>query len=147
MFAPQSPTLPSTPSSAFTSSSNIRSQLTAVGAYDSRDQLLLVDETNDSLAGLYNEILRFLQRDAKGLLDAAAQVRASKIVRVPISNQDLDARRNVKRIGVDKEFSSFDIMSTVIWPEIGSVILEDLGDIIFATGRPDELYNVCAYML
>ena len=36
----------------------------------------------------------------------------------------------------------FDFFSRVIWPEIAETISENLGGVIFAAGRPDELHTV-----
>ena len=36
----------------------------------------------------------------------------------------------------------FDIMANVIWPEIGQAIMEELGLVVFAAGKPDEFLKV-----
>lgn len=37
---------------------------------------------------------------------------------------------------------SFDIMANVIWPEIGQAIMDELGSVVFAAGKPDEFLKV-----
>ena len=99
-----------------------------------------LDETNNQLAVIYNQILRFVQRDAKKLLDAAARVGTTRRAGA------LDTLHDINIIGSQEKRESdnsyFDIMATVIWPEIGNALLEDLGETIFATGKPDELFKV-----
>ena len=36
----------------------------------------------------------------------------------------------------------FDIMANVIWPEIGQAIMDELGLVVFAAGKPDEFLKV-----
>ncbi|TXT08632.1 hypothetical protein VHUM_02760 [Vanrija humicola] len=35
----------------------------------------------------------------------------------------------------------FDFFAKVLWPEIGTAIVDNLGNVIFSAGRPDELYK------
>lgn len=36
----------------------------------------------------------------------------------------------------------FQILAHVVWEEIANAIINDIGDAVFATGRPDELRKV-----
>lgn len=36
----------------------------------------------------------------------------------------------------------FDIMANVIWPEIGQAIMDEMGLVVFAAGKPDEFLKV-----
>lgn len=36
-------------------------------------------------------------------------------------------------------------MANVIWPEIGHAIMDELGLVIFAVGKPDEFLKVAYY--
>lgn len=36
----------------------------------------------------------------------------------------------------------FDLFAGVLWPEISKAIIDQLGNSIFAAGRPDELHKV-----
>ncbi|WOO83788.1 Conserved oligomeric Golgi complex subunit 2 [Vanrija pseudolonga] len=37
--------------------------------------------------------------------------------------------------------TEFDFFSKVLWPEIGTAVVDNLGHVIFSAGRPDELYK------
>jgi len=37
----------------------------------------------------------------------------------------------------------FEILANVVWNEIGRAIIDDLGGIVFAAGRPNEFRKVC----
>ncbi|WVO15042.1 hypothetical protein L204_102686 [Cryptococcus depauperatus] len=41
----------------------------------------------------------------------------------------------------EKVSNKFDFLAKVIWPEIGEAIMDNLGNVIFAAGRPDELHK------
>lgn len=46
-------------------------------------------------------------------------------------------------LDISKEISEkFDFFARVFWPEIGDTIVERLGNVIFAAGRPDDLHKV-----
>lgn len=46
-------------------------------------------------------------------------------------------------LDVSKEISEkFDFFARVFWPEIGDTVVERLGNVIFAAGRPDDLHKV-----
>ena len=40
------------------------------------------------------------------------------------------------------EFRGFEIMANVVWAEIGNSIIEELGTVVFAAGRPNEFRKV-----
>ena len=105
-------------------------------------QLVSLDETSNQLAVLYNQILKFVQRDAKRLVDAAARVGVMRKIGATDALQETVILRGYQEKG-ETDVSKFDLMASVVWPEIGSAIIEDLGESIFATGKPDELYKVC----
>lgn len=43
----------------------------------------------------------------------------------------------------DKESrEGFDIMANVIWAEFGRAIMDEMGSVVFAAGRPDEFRKV-----
>jgi conserved oligomeric Golgi complex subunit 2 len=44
--------------------------------------------------------------------------------------------------GVDVDEEGFDFIGRVIWAEVGRAIMEELGALIFAVGRPDEFHKV-----
>lgn len=38
--------------------------------------------------------------------------------------------------------SGFEIMANVVWSEIGKAIMDELGSVVFAVGKPDEFRKV-----
>lgn len=37
-------------------------------------------------------------------------------------------------------------MANVIWPEIGQAIMDELGSVVFAAGKPDEFLKVVYHL-
>jgi hypothetical protein len=37
----------------------------------------------------------------------------------------------------------FEIMANVVWEEVGKAIMDELGSVVFAVGRPNEFRKVC----
>ena len=44
----------------------------------------------------------------------------------------------------DSEVPGFEIMANVVWSEIGRALMDELGGVIFAAGKPDEFRKVSA---
>ena len=42
----------------------------------------------------------------------------------------------------DGEGPGFEIMANVVWAEVGRALMDELGGVIFAAGRPDEFRKV-----
>ncbi|KIJ49540.1 hypothetical protein M422DRAFT_246619 [Sphaerobolus stellatus SS14] len=96
--------------------------------------LSLLDDADDPLAGLYNQILRFVDRDLKSLMETAESFssRRRQLARPDGAslNNDMEPDRTQNQ--------EFEIMSNVVWPEIARALLEELGSTVFSAGRPDE---------
>ncbi|TFK75389.1 COG complex component [Pluteus cervinus] len=98
----------------------------------------ILSNEDDPLARLYNQILRFIERDLcrimkiaeKVSVDPTSTARVDKPARSPPVSASHDA--------VDPSADGFQIMANVIWEEIGRAIMDELGGIVFATGRPNE---------
>ncbi|KAH9001596.1 COG complex component, partial [Lactarius akahatsu] len=84
-----------------------------------------LDETDNPLAVLYNGILSFVERDVKRIMDIAERI---------------SARIGQRANGVDDGASAkgFEIFANVVWAELARALMDDLGNTLFATGRPDE---------
>lgn len=62
-----------------------------------------------------------------------------------------DKVRDMPRLpGIGKDNKSeaesqegFEIMANVIWAEFGRGIMDEMGSVVFAAGRPDEFRKVC----
>ena len=40
------------------------------------------------------------------------------------------------------EEGGFDILANVVWAEVGRAIMDELGNVVFAAGKPDEFRKV-----
>ncbi|TFY83578.1 hypothetical protein EWM64_g449 [Hericium alpestre] len=119
------PRTPYTPFTAFASKQNpFEAAIASSSAY-------LLDDTDRPLAGLYNTVLKFVDRNLKHILEIAEKV-SIKADRGKI--QEVAQPRAQRR----QKGETFEIMSNVIWAEIGRAIMDELGSVIFAAGKPDE---------
>lgn len=133
MTASIPPRTPYTPFTAFASKQNpFEFALRADTHSSSNGFAHILDETDDPLAALYNTILRFLDRDVRRTMEIAEAVCVK-------SGSRTAADRGEKR---DGEEPVFDIMANVVWSEIGRALMDELGNVIFAAGRPDEFRKV-----
>ncbi|PCH36075.1 COG complex component [Wolfiporia cocos MD-104 SS10] len=116
------PRTPYTPFTAFASKQNpfefsLQAQANAPLAH-------ILDDRDDALAALYNTVLRFVDRDLRRIMEAAERV----CVKSGSRTQQGDAGSE----------HGFEIMANVVWAEIGRAIMDELGGIVFAAGRPDD---------
>jgi conserved oligomeric Golgi complex subunit 2 len=81
---------------------------------------------------VYNQILRFVERDLVRIMVLAEGVSAT--------HNDVDP----DHIDTDKDTDGnrFHILSNVIWQEIAHAVTTDLGTIVFASGHPNEFHKV-----
>ncbi|KAG2074600.1 COG complex component [Suillus decipiens] len=96
----------------------------------------LLDESNDALAKLYNQILRFIERDFGRIMEIAERVSlkaGSTKSQSSIASGNHD-RGDAQQASVD----GFEIMTNVVWAEIGRAIMDELGTVVFAPGNPDK---------
>ncbi|PPQ63986.1 hypothetical protein CVT24_009415 [Panaeolus cyanescens] len=90
-------------------------------------QVELLDDTDDPLARLYNQLLRFVERDVYRLMKIADDIGS-------------DTRDNSEaKSPVDIRPSKYQILSNVVWDEIGRSIMDEIGAQVFAAGKPNEL--------
>ena len=95
-----------------------------------------LEETDDPLARLYTQALRFVERDLSRLMDIAETISIKSLMpkqkyspKVPECTKQLNSNR-------------FEILANVIWEEFGSAIMDELGSTVFSSGRPDEFKKV-----
>ncbi|TDL25958.1 COG complex component [Rickenella mellea] len=122
------PRTPYTPYTAFVSKQN---PFFADHAFHTSSTLphgYLLEESDNSLAALFNKILKFVDRDMKGIMDAAERVGVKRV--------SAQSGTTVKATGNAED--GFEILANVIWAEVGRAILDDLGSVVFAAGQPDE---------
>lgn len=152
LSAPRSPLVPLTPFLQSSSSTNSVSRppptpftpytaLTArqtsffSGFADPETNVQFLEDDDNPLAGLYNQILRFVSTDMKPVMEAAEKI-SSKGSRRPPSTEAIE------QVPEESEDCGFDILSNVIWAEVSRAIMDDLGSTVFAVGKPDEFRRV-----
>ncbi|KAG2055478.1 COG complex component [Suillus hirtellus] len=96
----------------------------------------LLDESNDALARLYNQILRFIERDFGRIMEITERVSLKAGLTksqsgISSGNYNLGDAQQVFADG-------FEIMTNVVWAEIGRAIMDELGTVVFAPGNPNE---------
>lgn len=94
--------------------------------------LSLLDDQDNPLAGIFNKILRFTERDLKVIMELAETV----------SERYRQSTTSIENLDSPNDTPGFEIMSNVIWADIGRAIMEGLGTAIFAAGRPDDFHEV-----
>lgn len=108
-------------------------------------RLPLLEEEDDQLSSLYNNILRFVEKNCVEVMEISRRINAKHGKRSGLS-QDVSTPNSGYSLGDDahnKEKSSrFEIMANVVWAEIGRALMEELGAVIFAAGKPSEFKDV-----
>ncbi|EGN99740.1 hypothetical protein SERLA73DRAFT_72536 [Serpula lacrymans var. lacrymans S7.3] len=96
----------------------------------------LLDESDDSLARLYNQLLRFVERDLSYIMEIAekASLNSASRARDKTASIALSGMNNKEQAKDD----GFNIIANVIWAEFGKALLDELGSVIFSVGNPDE---------
>ncbi|EED79251.1 predicted protein [Postia placenta Mad-698-R] len=120
------PRTPYTPFTAFASKQNpfALSLHPSAGGAEAAPPIHMLDDRDDSLAALYNAVLRFVDRDLKRVMEIAEGVCAKSGAR---------GRREAGEQG-----AGFEVMANVVWAEVGRAIMDELGSVVFAAGKPDE---------
>ena len=97
--------------------------------------VFLLEDDEEPLARLYNQVLRFVERDLGRIMSIAEMV---SIKSVPTSRaEELGSPSSTEHTSYE-----FEIMANVIWEEIGRAMIDELGGYIFASGRPNEFRKV-----
>lgn len=137
---------PYTPYTAFASKQNPFDMGFEAGGISAAHAHLL-DDSDDPLAGLFNQILKFVERDLKRIMELGEKVCVKPSMGQSHSKGQLfglgsltTTRPSTQNSG-EKE-NKFDIMANVVWTEFGKAIMEELGHVVFAVGKPDEFRKV-----
>ena len=105
-----------------------------------------MDDTDDSLARLYNQILRFVERDLTRIMDLA-----EKVTLKPSSSTSRHVKGLVEPSTLDNETGDdkkgFQILANVLWSEISRAIVDEIGTVVFAAGRPNDFRKVRCILL
>ena len=132
--------IPYTPFTAFVPK---QSTLAVPSSVNDLPKAYLLNDTDDPLARLYNQILRFVERDLSRIMDLAEKVtlkpssstshtRAVKGLVEP-STPDDETKDHKK---------GFQILANVLWSEISRAIVDEIGTVVFAAGRPNDFRKV-----
>jgi conserved oligomeric Golgi complex subunit 2 len=103
----------------------------------------LLEQSDEPLAKLYVQILRFVERDLTRIMDIAEKVsikstqisRGEKVTVSPSIYGTTPGQPTAQDQG-------FEILANVLWDELGRALMDDLGGIVFAAGRPNEFRKV-----
>jgi hypothetical protein len=142
------PRTPWTPYTAFASKQNPFDFTFGAAAVSSALSVPLLDDKDDSLAALFNKVLRFVERDLKAIMEAAERVcvksgsRRSAFAsstQVAISALSTPA---LEKSNKRESAGNFDILANVVWAEVARSIMDELGSVVFAAGKPDEFRKV-----
>lgn len=129
------PRTPYTPFTAFVSSKQPSTY--SLGTTANSPYAHILEDTDDPLARLYSQTLRFVERDLSRIMDLAEKV---SIKSLPRPRPDNLSQSLTLPVIIDG--NGFEIMANVIWEEIGRAIIDELGGIVFAAGRPNEFRKV-----
>ncbi|KAF8210325.1 COG complex component [Mycena galopus ATCC 62051] len=94
----------------------------------------LLDDSEDPLARLYSQILRFVERDMSRIMGIADKVSLKSIS----TKHKLAASFAAEKSNGEVDEDGFEIMANVVWEEFGRGIMDELGHVVFAAGRPNE---------
>ena len=131
---PHSANVPHTPYTPFTAFPTRRNFLD-----NSALPIPYLDESDNSLARLYNQVLRFIERDLTCIMDITERVSLKASTRPVELNPTLGSSHDEFEL---QAAQGFDIMANVIWPETGQAIMDELGSVVFAAGQPDDFLRV-----
>ncbi|KAG8696086.1 hypothetical protein FRC08_007377 [Ceratobasidium sp. 394] len=131
---------------------------------------------SDALVGLYNKVLRFIQRDVMGVVRVAESVSAksrkgqhgpgsalgfggmspsglgtspggfgmspsglnSAVMAPPGIGLGTSASANGADVLDTEDLERVEIIANVVWAELARALMDELGNVVFAVGRPDE---------
>lgn len=93
-----------------------------------------IEDLDNPLAQIYNQILRFVSRHIKDIMEIAEKISRNKVPKEKISTSGI--------ISTEYTTQGFQILAYVVWEEIANAIINDIGDVVFTAGRPDELRKV-----
>jgi len=104
----------------------------------------LLDETDDSLARLYNQLLRFVERHLCRIMSLADKIALATHTESRTTKRD----EIIMEVSVE-ESRGFQIMSNVVWDELGKSLMDEIGVVVFAAGNPKEFrqVNLCHFLV
>ncbi|SGY62387.1 BQ5605_C007g04684 [Microbotryum silenes-dioicae] len=98
----------------------------------------------DSLLTLYNRILATISTECGLILDVAERTIAAPTP-MPLAGGGLMIKTSSTDDGLNDRSTGrrfqYDILSNVIWEEVGNRLISELGNVIFAAGRPSVFHQ------
>ncbi|KAK1230452.1 hypothetical protein PQX77_006462 [Marasmius sp. AFHP31] len=103
----------------------------------------ILEGSDDPLASLYSQILRFVERDLSRIMDITEKVSlkslaSKKSERLSASTPQSAVPPETLDVNGQDGTRGFEVLANVIWEEFGRAIMDELGGIVFAAGRPNE---------
>jgi hypothetical protein len=144
--SPQPPPTPFTPFSAFSLKQNPFQTNYAFDTSSTSPYAHLLDDSEDPLARLYNQILRFVERDLGRIMVIAEKVSIKSISGSRVEKAGMPLTMEETQMTSKVVGNGFEIMANVVWAEFGRAIMDELGGIVFASGKPNEFRNVCIHI-
>ncbi len=95
----------------------------------------VLEESDEPIAKLYCQILRFVERDLCRIMDIAEKV----------SIKSLPGGRLTPLLStfpVEGDGKGFEIMANVVWDEFARAIMDELGSVVFSVGKPNVFRKV-----
>ncbi|KAF9033306.1 COG complex component [Hymenopellis radicata] len=120
---------PKTPYTPFTAFPLKQSPLPSAGKRQS-PYMSVLEESDEPLAKLYCQILRFVERDLCKIMDIAEKV----------SIKSLPGGRLTPLLSTfpaERDGKGFEIMANVVWDEFARAIMDELGSVVFSVGKPN----------
>ncbi|KAJ6586972.1 COG complex component [Mycena vulgaris] len=137
--SPLPPRTPYTPFTSFALKTPFQSSY-GLGTVSNSPYAHLLEDNEDPLARLYSQILRFVERDMSRIMGIADKV-SLKSVSTGRKDKSLGTALvspPVEKSNRDVDGDGFEIMANVLWEEFGRAIMDELGPVVFAAGRPNE---------
>ncbi|KAK0461470.1 hypothetical protein IW261DRAFT_1632659 [Armillaria novae-zelandiae] len=91
----------------------------------------LLEQSDEPLARLYSQILRFIERDLCRIMDIADKVAVKSFSAARPGTPQMSS------FNINSDEKGFNVMANVVWDEFGRAIMDELGGIIFSAGKPD----------
>lgn len=129
---------PSTPTSRLGAAFSEGSDDHRVPSFYSFDRIgSSADGSPPPLAQLYNQILSFVSRECGVLLDVGERTLASPHHNA-LALRDTNGEQDTK----SRSRTGYEILANVVWDEVATRLMSELGGFIFAAGRPSIFHEV-----
>lgn len=97
---------------------------------------------------MYGQLLKAIGKECAVVLDGAEKLRnakgggKSKEDRLEFGLRNVGLDGSVEREEGEEDGEAFEFFGNVVWKEVGERLMDELGGMLFAAGRPNELHLV-----